>query len=78
MGELSLTYLNFKSHKFFKMKKVFTVKQIVQAENRGAVNLIEKTDDPKKAQQIALAFNDPKDASVFVHGADYTITIEAN
>lgn len=59
------------------MQKTFIVKQIVQADKRGAVMLQEKTADEKTqpAVQIAITFTDPKEAAAFTHGAEVPVTI---
>lgn len=53
--------------------------QIVQGSQKGSVSFIEvdeKGEPLKKAVQLALQFDEPKDAAAFNYGMLYKITIE--
>lgn len=58
---------------------------VTQQDNRGNVTLaigVETTKDEKgqpvrvARQIVQLVFNDPKEAASFVHGKEYTVTVE--
>lgn len=62
------------------MTKNFKCVQIVQGSQKGSVSFIEvdeKGEPLKKAVQLALQFDEPKEAACFDYGREYKITIEA-
>lgn len=50
--------------------------QIVQAENRGTVMFSVIGKEKKVEKQFAYSCSDPKEASKFEHGKEYSITID--